>query len=442
MDNQLKDSSMETKSQVIQTSFAATSKKYDKSQLIMMSIIIGAIMFVFGFVISHIQITGEFNFYSFLTNYRNTTSTNWTSNLFSPSDTTKYTRLNEVMQILKDGYVDKNIDEKKLINGALKGMVESLDDDPTAYFTEEETADYKKSLAGSFEGIGAELAYSEGSIYIKRLLENSPAGKSGVKIGEFIIKVDDYTLKVNDDINDVVMKIRGKGGSVVTLVLADKPNSNQTREVKITRGAIISKSMDFEDLGNNVVLIRLSRFTESSLEEFESEWDKLVTDVLKLNPKKLVLDLRGNPGGYLDGAHYIASEFLEQGKVVLHVEGRNGIEHTYTVNRAGKFKSIETVVLVNEGSASASEIFAGALQQAGRAKLIGTKTYGKGTAQSVKEPNEWNGASIHYTVQRWLLPDKRNISKTNPITPDIIVETSIEDLKKGLDPMLDKALGK
>ena len=444
MDNQFQQTYQEVKKN-IQANIVPNENKYSKLQFIILGVIIGAVMFAAGFISSQIQTTGSFNFVSFLTNYKNSRVNNtYTLNngviTGSVKEDGKFERLSEIIQILKDNYVDKNVDEKKMINGAIKGLVTSLDDDPTAYFTEEDTAEYKKAITGSFEGIGAELAYSNGMIYIKRLLPDSPASKAGVKVGEFIIQVDDYKVVKDDNINDVVQKIRGVGGTEVTIKFSDNVEGNNARDVKIIRGPIVSKSMDYEDKGNGLVLIRLSRFTESTLEDFEKEWDNLVNDVLKLNPKNLILDLRGNPGGYLDGAYYIASEFLSVGKTVLHVEGRTGIEHTYIVNRTGKLENIPMVVLVNEGSASASEIFSGAMQQAGRAKLIGSTTFGKGTAQKVIEPTSWGGASLHFTVQRWLLPDKRNITKLSPIVPDILKETTIEDIKMGHDPVMQEAI--
>lgn len=441
MDNQFQQTYQDISNSKISPSseLNLNQKSYKKTSVIMGSIILASIMFVFGFVSSQIQSNGRFNLWEFLTNFKSETNSQIGDNLDSDTTTDKFNRLEEIISILKSGYVDKNISEKKMVDEAIKGLVSSLDDAPTAYFTEEDTIEYKKSMTGSFEGIGAELAYNQGRIFIKKFLQDSPAEKSGLKIGEYIFKVDDYTVQVDDNINDVVMKIRGKGGSTVKMQVSENIEGNNLRNIEITRGPIVSKSMDYEELGDGIIMIRLSRFTENTLSEFERDWDTLVNTVLSKKPSKLILDLRGNPGGYLDGAHYVASEFLPQNKVVLMVEGRNGIEDTYSVNRVGKLLDIPVIVLINESSASASEILAGALQQSGRAKLIGTKTYGKGTAQKVIEPQAWNGASLHFTVQRWLLPDKRNITKSNPITPDIEIETTIEDIKKGYDPTLEAA---
>ena len=347
--------------------------------------------------------------------------------------------ISNVYDIIKTQYVDKDISASKLYDGAIKGMVESLGDSPSIFFTSEETNDYKKSIRGDFEGIGAELGYRGGRIIVKRLLPDSPASKSSLKVGDMILKVDDSTINENEEISIVVGKIRGKAGTEVRLSVSDTTIAN-AREIKITRAAIHSESMDLVDEGNGIYRIRLSRFTEESLSEFNTNWDKLEKELLSKNPKGVILDLRGNPGGYLQGAYHVASSFLSKGKVVLYVRDRDGIAETYTVEEDGKLKDLPMITVVDGNSASASEILAGSLSKNNRSKLLGSTTYGKGSAQSIIEPTTWNGASLHITVQKWLLPDKTELTREKPIAPDIKLDADLEDIKKGNDAQKDLAV--
>lgn len=347
--------------------------------------------------------------------------------------------INDVYDVIKNQYVDKDVSAAKLYNGAIKGMVESLSDSPSMFYTAEETNDYKKSIRGDFEGIGAELAYQSGRVIVKRLLPDSPASKSSLKVGDIILKVDDSAIKENEEISIVVGKIRGKAGTEVKLTVSDSSPANG-REIKIIRAAIHSESMDLVDEGNGIFRIRLSRFTEESLSEFNSNWDKLEKDLLSKNPKGVILDLRGNPGGYLQGAYHVASSFLSKGKTVLYVRDRDGIAETYTVEENGKLKDITMITIVDGNSASASEILAGALSKNNRSKLLGSTTYGKGSAQSIIEPSSWNGASMHITVQKWLLPDKTELTREKPIVPDIKLDADLEDIKKGNDAQKEMAI--
>lgn len=434
--NEIKEDSTQKTMQVAAPSHDGTKKV----QGIILTIIFIGVSFVAGFASAKSN-ASDSHLFDFLSNSSSSSTTTTTQDVLSstPSNT-KIERVGEVLDIINSQYVDKNLDQGKLIDSAIKGLVDGVGDSHSEYFTAADTAAYDKQLAGNFDGIGAELAYNDGWIYMRRFLDNSPASKAGFKVGDYITKVDDYKVVKDDNISDLVQKIKGKAGTSVKIEVADDSTGKNAHTITVTRAPIVSKSMDFEDKGNGIIEIRLSRFTESTLGEFEANWDQMVKDILAKNPKKLVLDLRANPGGYLDGAFYLASEFLQKGKTVLHVAGRNGIEQSYIVDRTGRLLDIPMVILVNEYSASAAEIFSGALQQNGRAKIIGVNTYGKGTAQKVIVPANWGGASLHITVQRWLLPDKRNISNTSPIVPDIVKETTLEDIKAGRDPVYDVAV--
>lgn len=425
------------------------SKATTNPKFIIFTLVFAAITFILGFVSSQISIN-NFNINNLFSNFKQESSQSSKDTVTSLSGIRstvdmnlpkeQLIKFNQVLEILKTKYVEKDIDFNKLGEGAIKGMVESLEDNPTAYFTKTETDNYQKSLSGGYEGIGAELKYSDGFILVKKVFDGSPAQKAGVKAGTYIAKVEDYDLKRNDSISDVVSKIRGPKGTTVNISFADDLNGNGIMKYTIVRDTLTVKSMEINDMKDGVVYIKISRFTEDTLSKFKTEWDNTVTKAKSMNPKKIIVDLRGNGGGYLDGAYYIASDFLKNGQEILHVAGRNGIEKTYSNDRVGRLLDIPVYILVNSSSASASEILAGALQQGIKAKVIGEKTYGKGTAQQVIAPNEWQGASLHFTVQKWLLPDKRNITKKEPIIPDYIIEEKVEDIRKGTDKVLEKVL--
>jgi carboxyl-terminal processing protease len=274
---------------------------------------------------------------------------------------------------------------------------------------------------------------------VKRFIKDSPASKSDLKLGDIILKVDDFSISDNEDISVVVGKIRGKASTEVKINVTDSTPS-KSRDVKIIRAGIRSESMELMDEGDGIYRVKLYRFTEETLSEFNSNWDKLEKDLLSKNPKGVVLDLRGNPGGYLQGAFHIAQSFLKKDQIVLYVRDRDGISETYKVEESGRLSEIPMIVLVDSGSASASEILAGALSKNGRSKLIGSNTFGKGSAQTILEPNGWNGASLHLTVQKWLLPDKSELTREKPLLPDTVLEADFEDIKKGNDAQKQKAI--
>ncbi len=189
---------------------------------------------------------------------------------------------------------------------------------------------------------------------------------------------------------------------------------------------------------NDVAYIDIARFTESSLSEWESKWDSVAQDVQRSGVDKVLIDLRGNPGGYFDAAVYAADDFLDTGKIISKQEDGNGNVQTFEAKSDGKLLGKKVVIIVDEGSASASEIFTGALQQNKVATVVGTKTFGKGTAQTVIDLAD--GSSVHVTILKWLLPDGTWLNEENPITPDVEVENSAEDFVKGFDRQYNEAL--
>lgn len=354
-----------------------------------------------------------------------------------------------VWNTLDEQYVDESkIDPDAMYYGSIKGMVQSYNDPATIFLDPDETSEYNNTNAGKlFEGIGAELGYENGAIVIVTPIAGSPAESAGLKPGDIILKIDDFEVQSTTTVYDAVALIRGEAGSDVVLNILSRGDT-EPRDVIITRRQITLPSIEIKDLSlldkdliqyeDDVVLISLSRFTENSLSAWEDEWDNIVDETLRMNPKAIIIDLRNNPGGYFDAAIYASEDFLPRGTIVSKQEDRKGGVVDFKVEREGELIEIPVIILVNEGSASASEILTGALQYNDRAKVVGVETYGKGTAQSVIPFSD--GSSLHITVLKWLLPDGSWLNNDNPIVPDIIVEKTEEDFENANDPQLERAI--
>jgi carboxyl-terminal processing protease len=347
----------------------------------------------------------------------------------------------QVWDTLDKNYVEKDkVEDIDKVYGAIKGLVQSYNDPATIFLTPEETEEFNNLNSGKyFEGIGAELGYSDGSIIIVAPIDGSPAKEAGIRPGDLILAVDDYEVKSGDNIYDIVAKIRGESGTKVSLKVLHKGELEPV-VLEITRGEITVPSMTLKYVGdsNDVAYIDIARFTESSLSEWESKWDSVAQDVQRSGVDKVLIDLRGNPGGYFDAAVYAADDFLDTGKIISKQEDGNGNVQTFEAKSDGKLLGKKVVIIVDEGSASASEIFTGALQQNKVATVVGTKTFGKGTAQTVIDLAD--GSSVHVTILKWLLPDGTWLNEENPITPDVEVENSAEDFVKGFDRQYNEAL--
>ena len=347
----------------------------------------------------------------------------------------------QVWDTLDKNYVEKDkVEDIDKVYGAIKGLVQSYNDPATVFLTPEETKEFNDLNSGKyFEGIGAELGYSDGSVIIVAPIDGSPAKEAGIRPGDLILAVDDYEVKSGDNIYDIVAKIRGESGTKVSLKVLHKGELEPV-VLEITRGEITVPSMTLKYVGdgNDVAYIDIARFTESSLSEWESKWDSVAQDVQRSGVDKVLIDLRGNPGGYFDAAVYAADDFLDTGKIISKQEDGNGNVQTFEAKSGGKLLGKKVVIIVDEGSASASEIFTGALQQNKVATVVGTKTFGKGTAQTVIDLAD--GSSVHVTILKWLLPDGTWLNEENPITPDVEVENSVEDFVKGFDRQYNEAL--
>ncbi len=319
-------------------------------------------------------------------------------------------------------YVDKTkVDSQKMVYGAISGMVSSLGDPYTLFLPPTQNEQVKEDLNGSFEGIGAELGVKDNKIVVVAPLPDSPAEKAGVITADWIIKVDgNDTSKWT--LPETVAKIRGKKGTSVTLSVL-QPKDNKPTDITIVRDAIILKSVSWK-MVNKVAVIQLSRFGDQT----NSQWDKVVDEIVASNSAGVVLDLRNNPGGLLTSSVYVASEFLESG-VVVKQQNYDGNSQTYSVNRLGKLLKVPLVVLVNGGTASAGEILAGSLQAVKRAQIVGAQSFGKGSVQEAEDLD--NGAGLHVTVAKWLLSNDVWINGKG-LTPDVKIENDATDPTKDL----------
>lgn len=341
----------------------------------------------------------------------------------------------EVWNHLEKKYVDKKkLDVQKMYYGAIKGLVASLEDSYTFFLTPEENQQTKNDLQGKFEGIGAQLGLKNNQVIVISPLKNSPAEKAGVKPGDYIIKVDNKPTK-DWTLNETVSKIRGPKGTKVKLTLLRK---DQEINLEIIRDQIIVPSVEL-DYKNNIAILKLNQFGDNT----NNEWDKAISDIKEKWDKKqikgMVLDLRNNPGGYLESSIYLASEFLPINQLVVKQESYQSIKE-YKVFRKGQLLEIPLVVLINEGSASASEILAGALRDYKRAKLVGEKSFGKGSIQEAIDLK--GGAGLHLTIAKWILP-KGDWINSKGIEPDIKVENKIDEgntLTEENDQQLKKAI--
>ena len=344
----------------------------------------------------------------------------------------------DVWQRLKTYYIDAgNIDTQKMVWGAISGMVNSLDDPYTAFLTPKENKEFKEDIGGSFQGIGAQLGLRDGKVIVQSPLRGSPAERAGLLPLDWIVKVNDEET-FGWTIAQAVSKIRGPKGTTVTLTIVHE-KAEKTNDVSIIREEIIIPSVEswvksvsevkeisgLSGLSSilfspkRVGYIALSRFGDRTNEE----WQKAVSDISKAEKTNsglagFVFDLRNNPGGYLEGAVFIASEFLKSGVVVTQVNS-DGTKDTMSINRKGQLTTIPMVVLINQGSASAAEIVAGALKDHKRAKIVGETSFGKGSVQSPQELT--GGSSVHITTGKWLLPNGDWINKKG-ITPDVEVK--------------------
>jgi carboxyl-terminal processing protease len=323
--------------------------------------------------------------------------------------------------------------DQEKVWGAIQGLAASYGDPYTTFFPPVENKDFQSQISGNFEGVGMEVDTKDKVIVVVSALKNTPAEKAGMKTGDRILTING-TSTVNMAVEEAVKLIRGPKGTTVTLmVLPEK--ATRPKEVKITRDVINTPTIETELRSDGVFVIHLYTFTENSATLFRQAIQKFV----QTKSNKLVLDLRGNPGGYLDAAVDMASWFLpKDALVVKEATGGKGQDVEYKSLGYNLFnKSLKMVILVDGGSASASEILSGALQEHGVAKLVGTKTFGKGSVQELVPITK--DTSLKVTIARWLTPNGNSISEKG-LTPDVEVQLTEDDVKNKNDLQLKKAV--
>ena len=363
------------------------------------------------------------------------TTTTLTNSTFSTSSSeeldTLFQPFWETWNYVIDQYVDQPVDQTIMMRGAISGMLESLGDPHTSYMDPEMFRQQNTPLQGEYEGIGAWVDITGDYLIIISPMPNSPAEKQGLKSGDQIIAIDGEDMTGIEG-NLVLRRILGKAGTDVTLTIF-RPTTNETIDMSITRQKITIPSVTGEMLENDIAYIQLINFGEKTHQDLRN----ILKDLLKQKPVGLILDMRNNGGGYLNTAIDVASEFVSQSPI-MYEEFGDGERITYKAKPNGLATEIPLVVLINEGTASASEITAGAIQDYGRGVLVGKTSYGKGSVQNWVTLQNDQGA-IRVTIARWLTPNERQINSLG-LAPDYEIEITEEDIEAERDTQLEKAL--
>lgn len=334
-----------------------------------------------------------------------------------------------VWNLLKERYFRRPVSDTQLFYGSLKGLVESLGDDYTTFLDPKITQEFNSDLQGKFQGIGAEIGIKDNKLVIIAPLPDTPASRAGLKPSDQIMAIDG-TATSGMKVEEAVRRIRGKRGSDVTLTI-NREGFEKPEDIKITRDEIVIKSVRSELRDDGIAIISLYQFgTETTL-----DFKRIVLDLVPKEPKGVILDMRSNPGGFLDSAIDVASEWVTKDQVVVVEQDRTRTE--FRSNGPSRLFGVPTVVLVNGGTASGAEIVAGALQDYKLGTVVGTKTFGKGSVQDFHQFED--GSAVKYTIAEWLTPLGRTIDKTG-LDPDVIVEVTPEDLTAGRDPQIEKAI--
>ena len=318
-----------------------------------------------------------------------------------------------------------------MLYGSIKGMVGALGDPYSGFMDPEETKDFQTDMHGSFEGIGAELGMKDGVLTIIAPIEGMPAERAGLRSGDKIIKIDEE-IASDLTIDEAVKKIRGPKGTEVKLTIL-REGAQSTQDISITRDTIEIESVIYEKFEGGVGYLRIARFAEDTASEF----DKAVSMIIADNIKGIIVDVRNNPGGYLDRAVTMISRFVPKGDVVVWEKGRDGNMIPTKAEGGDSLGDVPVIILINEGSASASEIMAGALRDIKKSLLIGKKSFGKGSVQKLEDFGD--GSSLRITIAKWLTPSGQSIHEAG-LDPDIEVEITNEDYENERDPQKERAI--
>ncbi|MCF7795748.1 S41 family peptidase [Patescibacteria group bacterium] len=420
-ENNLNNFSVQDKKEYIQNrAYRKKSKNYLKRYLI-------SLFFVLTFVAGwFIGLNNNDKNYSFIK--KETPEDNKYSEVFNYDKL--HNKFNEIIAILNNKYISTSeINYEKMLDGAVSGMVSALDDPYTLYFDEELTKSFEEGMSGTFSGIGAEVGIKDNLITIVSPLPDTPAKKSGILSGDVILKIDGEET-YNMSLDHAVSKIRGEKGTDVNLTIY---RDGEEIEIIVTRDIINIESVTFEKK-EDIGIINLISFNDKTISAFNE-----IVENIKNDPEinKIILDLRGNPGGYLQTSIDIASFWIENGIIVTE-KGKEDFRNVHTAFGNPVLKDYPTVVLINQGSASASEIVAGALKDHKKAVLVGKQTFGKGSVQEYTYLND-NITSLKITVAKWFTPSGINIDEEG-ISPDFEIDYTLEDFNSDIDPQLNKAI--
>ncbi len=339
---------------------------------------------------------------------------------------------------LQEKFVDQEkFDSQKILYGAISGMTKSLDDPYTTFFNPEETKLFMDDVIGEFEGVGMEIGMRDGQLTVIAPLKGTPAEKAGLRAGDKIIKIDD-TFSQGIDINEAIKLIRGARGTEVLFSIL-RENQEELKEFKITRAVIEVPSLEWEIIENNIAHLKIYQFSDNT----NSDFREVASEILKSPAQKIILDLRSNPGGYLQVANSVAGWFLEKGKVVVIESPKDKIEDfdedmiEYKSQGPERLLAYPIVILINQGTASGAEILAGALRDNRGIQLIGETSFGKGCVQEIA--NMDSGSMLKITIANWFTPNGKLISDKG-LEPDVKIEMTDEDYTQGKDPQLEKAI--
>ena len=331
---------------------------------------------------------------------------------------------------VKESYVKQPVDDKDLFYGSLKGLVMGLDD-PYSIFLEPELAEkFLEDMSGSFEGVGMEIGIKDGRLTVIAPLPDTPAFRAGLRSGDKIFVIDEKDTS-GMGLDEAVHLIRGVKGTTVVLTIWHE-GETKTKEVEVVRDVIDIKTVSWELKENKIAYLKISHFSDDTWKDFKN----ITQVIVRANPKGLIVDLRNNPGGYLDTAVNMAGYWIDK-EVAVISKNAKGDEKEYRAQAGADFKHISTIILVNQGSASASEILAGALQDYNQATILGEQTFGKGSVQELETLSD--KSALKLTVAYWYTPLGRSINEEG-IIPDIEVEQTEEDYLQERDPQLDRAL--
>lgn len=337
----------------------------------------------------------------------------------------EFVKLYHVYDTLNQDYY-KNVNKQALVDGAIKGMVQGLKDPYSEYMTEKEQNEFSESMQGDFQGIGAEVEQKDDKILISSPIKGAPAEKAGIKPNDIIMAIDGKTIQ-GWNTQQVVNKIRGKKGTEVVLTI--KRGTQDPFKVTIKRDKIHMNSVTSKILKDKTAIITVTKFQEKTSSEFHDALQQMHDKGMK----RLVIDLRNNPGGFLDEATKMANEFLEKGDTILYTENNKGEKKNLSATQSYNpiTKDLNTVIILNEGSASASEVFAEALRENNQATIVGTKSFGKGIVQTATPYKD--DSMLKYTQMKWLTPKENWIHKKG-ISPDVVAKLPEYTNSQILDP--------